>query len=212
MDETGDMSRMEIPENTQTNTLYYSQATGGFYAAETHPPESLPEDVVQITAEQHAQLLAAEAAGQQIVFDAKQGQPVAAPVTPTLDERKAIKISELTTAFNAALNAGFTSDSLGQTHRYDSEQHNRENLIGAVATGVAQLFTCDDGEDNTDSKQQRLHTPEQLKQVLIDGAARKQVLIARLRTQRAAVLAATTETQVERITWGDTTPETPTGG
>ena len=129
----------------------------------------------------------------------------------TLDELKVGKISELTAAFNADLNAGFDSDALGRTHRYDSEVHNRENLIGAVATGIAQMFTClpvrprtqtgDDGQGNADSKQQRQHTPEQLKQVLIDGAAVKQALIARLRAKRTAVLAATSEDEVNAISW-----------
>ncbi len=124
-------------------------------------------------------------------------------VQPTLDEIKTAKVAELTHAFNAALNAGFTSDALGSTHRYDSETHNRENLIGAVATGVPQMFTCNDNQNSANSKRQRLHTAEQLKQVLIDGAARKQALIARLREKRTAVLAATTIAAVNAITWED---------
>ena len=199
MDEIRDTNSLDVVENT----LYYSPATAGFYATDTHRPESVPEDAVAITTERYAALLAAEAAGQRIVFDPEQGLPVAEAVVASLDEIKRIRIRALHQGFNTALNAGFTSDALGSTHHYDSEAHNRENLIGAVATSAEQMFTCDDNQGNPDSKQQRRHTAEQLKQVLIDGAAVKQALIARFRERRAQVWAATDETEVNAIAWDD---------
>ena len=190
-------------EVNQMSTLYYSPGSRGFYASDVHEPEAIPGDAVEVTPELHATLLAAEATGKDIVFDDGRRQPVARDREVSLTERKALKIDELTTAFETALNAGFDSDALGTSHRYDSEPHNRENLMGAVATGMEQPFTCDDGQGHPHSKQQRLHRPEQLRQVLIDGAARKQALIATLRAGRDAVIAATSEAGLADIAWTD---------
>ena len=118
-----------------------------------------------------------------------------------LNDYKANKILELTESFNTDLNAGFTSNSLGADHRYDSEQHNRENLIGAVAAGVDQPYTCDDLLSNPDSKIQRMHTAAQLKQVLVDGAAYKQTLIAKLRLLRTQVADAIDGPAVDAVLW-----------
>ena len=122
-------------------------------------------------------------------------------VAHNLGDIKEGKYADLIAAFNADLNAGFVSNALGNDHHYDSEQHNRENLIGAVAAGVEQPYTCDDQLGNADSKQQRLHDAAQMKQVLIDGAVVKQTLIAKLRDLRAQVEAAGDEAAVDAINW-----------
>lgn len=124
------------------------------------------------------------------------------PETPEalIAAARAAKLAELQAGFDAALNAGFTSAALGSPHRYDSEPHNRENLLGAVLAGEDTLYTCDDLSGAAGAKRQRLHTPAQLLRVLRDGKAVKQALIAKLRSSREAVQAANME-GVATIAW-----------
>ena len=61
-------------------TLYYSQSSGGFYDSTTH--SRLPEDAVEISAEQHAALLAGQSTGQ-VIMPGKDGKPVLADHTPS---------------------------------------------------------------------------------------------------------------------------------
>jgi len=67
--------------------LRYSASTGGFYPYDIHYP-NLPTDCVEITEDDHAALMAAQATGQQIVADGT-GLPVAVdPVVSVADARK----------------------------------------------------------------------------------------------------------------------------
>ncbi|MCG9079487.1 DUF4376 domain-containing protein [Laribacter hongkongensis] len=54
--------------------MFYSRFTGGFYTREIHG-DGVPDDAVEITAEQHAALLAGQSAGQLIAAD-ENGYPV----------------------------------------------------------------------------------------------------------------------------------------
>ena len=71
--------------------MFYSKLAGGFYSREIHG-ENMPEDVVEITAEQHAALLAGQAAGK-VIAAGKGGKPVLqdppAPAPLTLEQVKA---------------------------------------------------------------------------------------------------------------------------
>lgn len=62
---------------------FYSPSTGGFYIERIHG-EHMPGDVIKITVEQHAALLAGANAGQRIVVNA--GVPVLADALPPPDE------------------------------------------------------------------------------------------------------------------------------
>lgn len=55
-------------------TIYYSTTTGGFYDTAIHG-DNIPDDAVEITADEHADLLAGQAAGQCITAD-DDGYPV----------------------------------------------------------------------------------------------------------------------------------------
>lgn len=59
--------------------MFYSKSTGGFYSPEIHA--KMPSDVVEITAEQHQELINAQSQGKVIVGD-DNGYPIA--VTPTV--------------------------------------------------------------------------------------------------------------------------------
>ena len=59
---------------------YYSKSTGGFYDSTIH--SGWPDDVIEISATQHAALLAGQSAGQVIIPD-KEGKPVLAEPAPS---------------------------------------------------------------------------------------------------------------------------------
>ncbi len=61
--------------------IYFSKSTLGFYDSNIHDPVKIPADAVEITREEHAQLLAAQAAGKVIQAD-QDGKPVAIDYVP----------------------------------------------------------------------------------------------------------------------------------
>ncbi|WP_275662172.1 DUF4376 domain-containing protein [Laribacter hongkongensis] len=60
--------------------MFYAKSTGGFYSREIHGAH-IPADAVEITAEQHTELLAGQSAGQLINAD-ESGYPVLADPPP----------------------------------------------------------------------------------------------------------------------------------
>ena len=80
--------------------MFYSKSTGGFYDAAIHG-ENIPADAVEITVEQHAALLGAQANGKRIGAD-EGGNPVAIdPPAPTYEQI----VVGLTAAIQAHLDA-----------------------------------------------------------------------------------------------------------
>lgn len=81
--------------------MFYSLSTKGFYDSAIHG-DSIPADAVEITAEQHAQLLADQSAGATIQPD-ENGFPVAVfPSPPTLAEQITALCLQVDTAADAA--------------------------------------------------------------------------------------------------------------
>ena len=72
--------------------MFYSKATGGFYSPETHT--TMPDDVVEITSEQHQQLLMSQSHGKVITSDAN-GYPIATIPVVTPEQLKLQRIAEL---------------------------------------------------------------------------------------------------------------------
>lgn len=65
--------------------MYASKTTRGFYDAAIHG-DTMPEDVVEITTEEHAALLEGQSNGKLIDFD-KDGYPFLADPAPPTDEQ-----------------------------------------------------------------------------------------------------------------------------
>ncbi|WP_392423294.1 hypothetical protein ACF3NW_09235 [Eikenella halliae] len=59
---------------------YYSKSTGGFYDSTIH--SGWPDDVIEISATQHAELLAGQSAGQ-VIMPGKDGKPVLTSKAPS---------------------------------------------------------------------------------------------------------------------------------
>ena len=88
-------------------TVSYSAATGGFY----WPGDAAPDDAVAITAERHAELMAAQEIGGTIVADAD-GAPIAVmpPPVPPLDHARAAALAAVRAAFDTRIAAGMPWD------------------------------------------------------------------------------------------------------
>lgn len=64
--------------------MFYSKTTGGFYDTAIHG-NNIPEDAVEITAEEHAALINGQSQGKRIVAD-EAGHPVLADPPPPIDD------------------------------------------------------------------------------------------------------------------------------
>lgn len=88
--------------------MFYAKSTNGFYDAAIHGA-AIPTDAVEITAEQHAELLAGQSAGQLIKAD-ESGYPVLADPPPPTTEQI---IAQYTAGVQQHL------DTFAQTRNYD---------------------------------------------------------------------------------------------
>ncbi len=109
--------------------LRYSASTGGFYPYDIHYP-NLPTDCVEITEDDHAALMAAQATGKVIVADAD-GLPVAVdPVVSVADARKqAIAAINQHAGYVRTL---FATDTPMQTMVYMEKQREGERYLAAT--------------------------------------------------------------------------------
>lgn len=65
--------------------MFYSKSTGGFYTREIHG-DNIPADAVEITAEQHSELIEGQSQDKRIVAD-ESGRPVLVdPPPPTVEQ------------------------------------------------------------------------------------------------------------------------------
>lgn len=65
--------------------MFYSAKTGGFYSREIHG-DKIPDDAVEITDEQHADLLFGQSAGKAITADADGNPVLTDPPAPTREQ------------------------------------------------------------------------------------------------------------------------------
>jgi hypothetical protein len=98
--------------------MFYSKATGGFYAADIHG-DNIPSDAIEITNEVHAALLDAQSQGKRIQSDLE-GRPIAVDHVPTDDELTAT--------------ARQRRDSLVSATAWRYERHSRELRLGLKPT------------------------------------------------------------------------------
>ena len=104
--------------------MFYSASTGGFYAAEIHG-DSIPEDAVEITAEEHAALLAGNAAGQVIVAD-EDGKPV-------LQDPPAPTVEELLATAEARRAAAYRDEADPLFFKYQRDEATKEEWLAKIA-------------------------------------------------------------------------------
>lgn len=77
-------------------TIFYSASSRGFYDDQIH--SAIPGDAVEITADQHAELIAGQAVGKRIVADPA-GRPMLVDPPPLTDEQVAGNLSDAVQRF-----------------------------------------------------------------------------------------------------------------
>lgn len=116
---------------------------------------------------------------------------------------KTRQTAAINAACRAAIVGGFTSAALGTPHVYDSEETDQANLTGqrqrAAITGQAQLYKCQDVA--TGVKDWRLHAPEQLDQVFLDGAAFKETQLVKATLLKQQIAQAQTLEEILAVVW-----------
>ena len=110
-----------------------------------------------------------------------------------------LKLAELNAACNAAILAGFTSDALGSDNIYDFDYDAQINLGGMLNAITAGLVAGDIVWKASGIPQ--VHTVDQFKAVFGAGLAFKNSMIAHYWTLKAAVNDATSQEEIEAITW-----------
>jgi hypothetical protein len=119
--------------------------------------------------------------------------------TDLLLRTKKAKIEQLKTDCTNAIQAGFTSNALGENHTYDSSlPQDQTNLLGARIVGIDMYFTC---TDSNGYKSQKWHTAPQMAQVYTAGMVHLQTQKARFYARKIAVEQAETIEAVEAVVW-----------
>lgn len=113
---------------------------------------------------------------------------------------KDAKIAELNDACNQEILAGFTSSALGQPHTYGFDYEDQQNLNGQLAI---LMFDNTITSVNWKTKDAGVltHTRDQFIQVCKDAEAFKRSRIEKFWNLKAQVQQATTEDQINAITW-----------
>lgn len=93
--------------------MFYSKTTGGFYDAAIHG-DNIPADAVEITAEEHAALLAGQSAGKIISADADGRHVLIDPPAPSCEQQLASARAQRRAAYVAE------SDPLKTEAEYDA--------------------------------------------------------------------------------------------
>lgn len=156
--------------------MYYSANTGGFYDAAIHG-KNIPADAVEISADEHAALLAAQSSGKVIQAD-KDGKPVAVdPPKPTSEQvLERIKSERDSRTENGGYKVG--------TKWFHSDQKSRSQQLGLVLLGAnipanLQWKTMDGSFVAM--------TATLAQQILGAGAASDQAIFAAAETHKAAL-------------------------
>lgn len=122
---------------------------------------------------------------------------------------KETHIEALSTACHEDIIRGFVSSALGTPHVYDSKEVDQLNLVGSVAATSPNSmndmhpgtihYACRDAV--TLAKSYKLHTYDQLRQVLADGAVIKLQKLQQFSVKAELVQAAATHEEIAAITW-----------
>lgn len=128
-----------------------------------------------------------------------------------IQDHKEKKIQQLSEECAYLITTGFISNALGAPHKYDAEPEDQLNLTGAV-TLTAPMGSFTDGFSTPyavrpvvngvyQAKEYKLHTHQQLRQVIYDGGIFKSSLLQSFNAVRNYILTTTlTEEEILAIT------------
>lgn len=115
-----------------------------------------------------------------------------------LKEAKQAKIDELNAMCDSLLTS-FSSTALGEEHIYDGSLEDQINLMGALNMGVDMPFRC--RKPHSESKENILHTKEQLAKVFSDGVSYKASIIYRCGELKSYVESLSDVASIEQVSW-----------
>ncbi len=113
-------------------------------------------------------------------------------------ESKEHKINEINKACKESIVSGFKSSAKEIEYKYESDEVDQLNLIGAVTTGVRQNIKC--SSDNGLTWQWIDHLSSEIKQVLKDGAISKATYLQKAALLKEQISTASLE-QLDQIKW-----------
>jgi len=124
----------------------------------------------------------------------------------SLEETRALKLTELDTDCAAAILAGFDSNALGQHHHYPAKLTDQSNLQAAVLVSMQQGLAADWStpvwcQDTTGTWAYLGHTAAQIQQVGSDGKHAIDTCIARKIELEQRVAKALTQDELSAIHW-----------
>lgn len=174
--------------------ILYSAETGGFYLTRVHG-DSIPQDAVNITADEHVSLLSGMSSGLRIV-PGDGGVPLLqSPDEASIDELRGRKMLEIEQARDAAIVGGFDFNGT----RFDSDAKSIQRINGAVTLSLLNpAFETD--WITFDNSVVRLNAA-QLAGLGAAAGQHEATQIFRARQLKDQALAATTREQLAAITW-----------
>ncbi|EMJ91271.1 hypothetical protein [Leptospira alstonii] len=113
-----------------------------------------------------------------------------------LDRKKESILRSLPSICESKIVSGFFSSALGAPHFYGSDREDQINLIGSVSLNASVPYKC---VDPNGIKEYRIHSAEQIKQVLNDGAVRKVFLLQRVGELKTLLQEANSWEELSRI-------------
>ncbi|MBI2306101.1 MAG: hypothetical protein HYU78_02245 [Rhodocyclales bacterium] len=120
--------------------LFYSESTGGFYDSAIHGG-SIPPDAIEITANEHQQLIDAQSNGKRIAAD-ESGRPILQdPPVPALAEVKSIALAAIDTTAGAA-RARYITVATGQEATYLMKGQQARDYAAAGYSGPVPLMVA----------------------------------------------------------------------
>jgi hypothetical protein len=120
-------------------------------------------------------------------FDSWNGSEWAYDVTLEIAATLPTVIAAVNAACKAGIEAGFTSDALGETHSYESELEDQLNLSGNIQRAKDVPQKCRNSLGIVDY---RMHTPTQIHQVGEDLAVHKMAHLLKAKTLKDSAQAA----------------------
>lgn len=136
------------------------------------------------------------------LYTVQSGQLVQAANYTSLQLQQAqnAKIGDLNSKCNQTILSGFASSALSVSHNYDFDYEAQMNFSGMMNAVNASIAPASITWKTTDAGN-LAHTQAQFKQLYADGMNFKNTQITKYWNLKAQVLAATTVSQVNTITW-----------
>jgi hypothetical protein len=122
--------------------MFYSKTTSGFYTREIHG-DNIPVDAVEITTEQHEELLQGQSQGLVITADENGYPTLSDPLPPTSDQL----ISKINRQRKAAERQGITHNNIRYAGSPEDRQTMDEAMIFAEDAGIT-VFSVWKDSDN----------------------------------------------------------------